>query len=159
MKKKFEKWYRKIMKGEEGFEGITFEKNRLLHSAEQHFAELETVKIRFLKKGKVTKEISFEKKDLDENTPLLRIFLKKYSELFLSTDAGKTQIYFGDDTRYCNANVDEILIYIKGEHGCFILHGREGQKLQYLSNIGTGDATEFMFTLYENALRKCEVYA
>lgn len=157
MNKKFEKCYSKIRKGEDGYEGISFESGRLVHSMELHEAELETVRIKTFRKGKLIETISLKKGVLDDTSPLLKLFIKKYSELFLSTDAGKTKFYFGDDPKYSNQSIDEIIVYIKGNHGCFLLHGTEGQKLQYLSNIGTGDASAFMLKMFNSQIGKCGI--
>ena len=97
------------------------------------------------------------KRNFHDTSPLLKLFIKKYSELFLSTDAGKTKFYFGDDPKYSNQSIDEIIVYIKGNHGCFLLHGTEGQKLQYLSNIGTGDASAFMLKMFNSQIGKCGI--
>ena len=157
MEKKFIKCYEKIMKGAEGYEGVSFENGRLVHSMELHVAELENVKIITFKKGEVVKKVSFGMNEPDANTPLLRILIKKYSEMFLSMDGGKTKFYFGDNLKYCNQEIDESLLYIKGEHGSYLLHGTEGQKLQYLSNIGTGDASAFMLKMFNSQIGKCGI--
>lgn len=144
------KWYDKVMSGVEGYEGISCEKGKLIHFSEFHVAELEVVGIKLWKQGQLVRQ---EVWDLNEGNvgEELKILIKRCAELIITTDLGKTVWYFGDNSKYHDVVpvTDEILIYIQGRSGSYLVHGRCKDKISYLANIGAGDAFELMRRMFE----------
>lgn len=153
MEKKFNKWYEKIRKGVEGYEGISYEKERLLHMAESHEAELDLVKIKIRKSDNQVEEAIWSMGSDVKKMNQIRLFIKNFEEMLLSTDAGKKIHYFGDNAKLSDksSEINEIIIYIQGAHGVFLIRAKKGEKMQYLADLAGGKST-FMHDIYEKTL-------
>ena len=151
LEKTAKKWYDKVRCGEEGYEGISYERGRVVHSMERHIAELEVVGVKMWKNGNlVGQEVWNADKENDNPIPL-KVVIKRYGELLVTMDLGKSILYFGDNTKYQDGNqyADEIGLYIQGSSGCYLIQGSVGRKIHYLGNIGVGDASLLMSNLFE----------
>lgn len=150
MQKKFNKWFEKIKKGTEGYEGISYEKGRLLHVSETHEARLELLKIMMIKSDGQVEEIIWSVDDNKEEMKQLRIFIKNAEELLLSFDCGKEIYYFGDDEKLLNqsSEIQEVFIYIEGEYTDVLIHAEKADKVEYIVNM-SGARTTFIRKIYE----------
>lgn len=159
LQKDFNKWYNKVKNGVEGYEGISSEKGKLLHSSEFHVADLEVVGMKLWNKGQLVKQELWEVNEEGDNADQLRILIKRCAELLVTTDLGKTIWYFGDNSKCCDSasSVDEILIYLQGKSGSYLVHGNSGEKVRYLANIGAGDAFGMMKSIFDGLTSREDV--